>query len=450
MHPPHAPLGLTFFLVLLAPALGQVQDNKENISWGKVREYFSGELRLNAFQFGQTSPIENEKQFLEADLKVTCDHSLKDAWSLSATTRFRVDSSNKTNHTVGFLEDDLQRYAAAIDELTLTYYGDRIEFIVGKQFFTWGVADGYKPTDSLNPLDLLDLPTLEKIGTPAASLFLYGDHFDTQLVVLPFFTPSRLPASDNRWAPDITPVLSALTNQLGFTPQLNNDGRELHAHQLKNLQGGIRFTSSSLISGWDLALSAFRGIDTIGVNELDFALPIIHSRQIFQRYVELGASFSTTSDAFVYYGEGAWRITDDNALDDDYLKYSLGINYTSYDILPDLIEETKFMLEYAGEKRTRNKSVDNNIVPSQQYVRPFRNSILGSIRFQFSSETELTLSAAYNIDAGDYTVSPEFKYHFDNGLTATAAINIFEGAPDSFFGRWDRNDRFALSLQYPF
>ena len=166
------------------------------VRWSPV----AGEVTLRAAHYSEESDLEDRDYLLEAELALEISAQLSDRWQLTMIPLLQGDAGNKTASEFFLLEDEAQRPAATFRELHLTYYGESFEFAVGKQTLSWGTGDALRPTDNFNPIDLLDVPTAEKIGVPALSIFWFGDKVNFEIVAVPFFVPDRLPGADNRWA----------------------------------------------------------------------------------------------------------------------------------------------------------------------------------------------------------------------------------------------------------
>ncbi len=432
-------------------------DSTEDDSSGffqQVVDNTKGELKASYFSNFDQDPRGDDKNFGHIDLKLNYKQDISDNVFLNVVGRFREDTANRTRETFGFVEDSDRPYLATIDELVFRYSGEKIEWSVGKQLFTWGVADTFRPTDQINPSDYTDLPTSEKLAVPAITLFHSHEKVDIQGVIIPAFTPTRLPGSDNRWGPDQSGLAAGFAPLFGgVTPNLDFSRREIPDKKLDTLQGGIRLTSSSLISGWDLGLTWYTGYDPIGVyraNIIPGVTPTVEMIQVFSEFQEFGASFSTTLKGAVVYGEGAFHITKDNLQEDSYFEYVLGFNYTNYDILSSVFEEIRFIVEYAGESVFDERTDNQTYFDTGQYLRPFQNSILWGIIFKHNIDTEFTFGGAYNINDGDALISPQLSHKLQNGMKIITGFDIFTGNDDSFFGRWDNNDRFSLTVEYLF
>lgn len=78
-----------------------------------------------------------------------------------------------------------------------------LDLRVGNQRIRWGTADGYSPTDRINPYDLED-PTLfdRRLPTPAAHLRYHLGDLTFSAAWLPFFVPALL-------APDVVEIATS-------------------------------------------------------------------------------------------------------------------------------------------------------------------------------------------------------------------------------------------------
>lgn len=87
------------------------------------------------------------------------------------------------------LEQEKDSPVAEIRELYLDLYFDRVDVRIGKQFVIWGVFEGIRITDELNPLDFreLILPDLLDYRIPQWTLKTdyYGDSADFQFLWIP-------------------------------------------------------------------------------------------------------------------------------------------------------------------------------------------------------------------------------------------------------------------------
>ncbi|MFT5466230.1 MAG: hypothetical protein ACI8UO_001328 [Verrucomicrobiales bacterium] len=392
--------------------------------------------------FGYFHSVPGDRHFTRGDLKIEFADFLGDSFHYNLTPRFRLDSSDDTVNEFAFRENSARRPLATFQEAYVSWASERYEVSLGKKIFNWGVADTYNPLDDLNPRDFLDVPTNDRIGVPALSVFRFGEVFDVQAVWEPLFSPSRipLPGIENRWLPSFR----------GIPPGFDFSGRELPSDQFENGQGAVRLSSSSLIDGWDLALSWFRGRQSAGVFrgvQVDNA--ILTSLE-YPRYQELGGSFSTVVGDWQIHGEGSWHVTDDERKDDDYLEYVFGVNRTFAGSPIPLVNEWILVFEYAGQETTRSIPEGGPFFGSRQFARPFQDALAATVTLKVSDETQFEFGGAYDFADSGSVVRASFSHELSANLELEIGSDFFSGPEDSFFGKWGANDRFfvSIALQY--
>jgi hypothetical protein len=414
-----------------------------------IENKLDGELTLDYFDYFRDSPIDSTDPFFQANLVLDFAGQVNDTTSYVIKPRFQIDNAGRAAETFDFIETSNDRYYANFDELFIDYYASNYQITAGKQIYSWGVSDTYKPVENLNPSDVMDLPTARKMGVYSLGAAGIWDSFSLETVLTPWFTPTRLPRQDNRWVGNTQPQSDALRSLLGFDPSIDFAGRELPSNSFENVQGGARLASSSLIPGWDLGLTYVQGRDPVGVIRAGVAAPpVVTVTQVFQRFHEFGATVSTTFGSVEVHAEAAYRDTINNAFDDDFIEYVTGINYTYYN-MPG-VEEVRLVAEYAGEGIVSGKESGNAFVPTGQYIRPFKNSFLSSLEFRFSEETQFIVGSALNFNDQDFYLQPKISHQFNNGIELDIGLDFMEGNQNSFFGRWERNNRLFVMTRYAF
>ena len=420
---------------------------REGIDW--ISDKLNGELSLEYFDYFRDSANDPTDPYFGTDLTLDITGNISDSTSYVIVPHFRTDNGERTAEFFDFLERSQSRYYANFDEVFADYYASNFRLTVGKQIYSWGVSDTYKPVENLNPYDVVDLPTAEKMGVYSVGASGIWDSFSLETVLIPWFTPTRLPKSDNRWIGNAQAQTRQLRNLLGFDPNVAYNGRDMPANTLDNLQGGVRLASSSLITGWDLGLTYIQGRDPIGaLLATPAALPTVNVEQVYQRFHEFGTTVSTTFGSVEAHVEAAYRDTIENDFDDDFVEYVAGINYTYYNF-PG-VQELRLVLEYAGETVIERKVTGNNIVPTSQYIRPFKNSFLGSAEFRFTEETQFQVASALNFEEYDFFFQPKLSHKFYSGIQLDIGLDFMEGNQNSFFGHWDTNNRVFVMASYAF
>jgi hypothetical protein len=176
-------------------------------AWGSegVRDWFAehgrGSLEYRLYWYSRGRAHDERKRHSEYRAELELDIPLTEHFRLFLVPEFRWDSHH---HTAGAFDelnrDELRRPAFHFKEAYLEWQDGPWQVRAGEQIFAWGTADGYNPTDNLNPRDYLELVDNEEIPVPALNLsYQVGPLSSLQFVVAPVFIPSRSAAQDSRW-----------------------------------------------------------------------------------------------------------------------------------------------------------------------------------------------------------------------------------------------------------
>ncbi len=408
--------------------------------WEKISDSLRGSLTLGAYHHFEAAPQEATNTRYQANLKLEWSGSLNERTRYFFTPQLYLDNLGWSSGVVDE-EPELNpdRFRVDLEEYYLRYNANRFDLTLGRQLFNWGIADGYNPNNNINPMDLLDVPTLKKMGVFSGSLRYSDEDLSAHLVVIPWFTPTRIPSFRSRWQGDFGEAASQFSGL-----ELVSGGRELPDHRFEDAAYAVRLSSSTLLRGWDLAVSFYEGFDPIGVLRGEQRGSQIALSQVFPRFQESGLSFSTTWSSLEFHGEAGLHDTQDNRMDDDYLEYILGLNWTYYDL--PFTEESFLILEYADERITRNQSAYTPFSGSGEYVRPFKGSWIASVRLSFNQETQLTLSGLRNPSSQDGVWRAKLSHQFSDSLKLDLGGEWIYGSPDTFFGHWSHNDRIWANL----
>jgi hypothetical protein len=115
-------------------------------------------------------------------------------------TRFRLDLDDRT----------VLRPAAALRRLAATVNTKYLTVDIGKQFIRWGNADILNPTDRFAPRDYLDVIDTDLIPVLGGRAAVHFGPETIEAVIVPRFTPSRLPLFNQRWTV-LPPAAAGLT-----------------------------------------------------------------------------------------------------------------------------------------------------------------------------------------------------------------------------------------------
>jgi hypothetical protein len=438
---------LIFFLFVSLPPASAEEENPLT-QWTK--EHVKGSFRYKNFAHFKDTEPEQRTVRQEGILRLEVEQAFEERWRLFLMPQWKADTAN---YTAGGFHDFRDTYLRdsyfSIREGHLKYRGEDFDVTVGKQIYTWGTADGYNPTDNLNPRNYLDVPQREKLGTFSLSASYYPPDSSLTLVVIPLFTPSRLPVIHSRWIgnPNKRPTSANDPDALNadLPPGTSLKRREMPGKRLDKIQMGLR--AKTTLSGWDLSLSYFDGYDTLPVVRLVDTT----ARPRFNRMHVIGSDFSTTTGKLEYHGEFAWK-TYDGGRATDILPFVIGGMYIwDEDWVKNLgLDQIQLNLEYAGEF-TLHQRDNRQYRETGIFTRPFQNSILSRVAFKFDENNELHVSASGNFHHHNNSyLQPKFVHKYSDSVKIEGGWEVFWGPQNSFWGKWRRNDRTFLFMTYLF
>lgn len=446
---------LIFFSFYFIP-LGFCEENVKAGMWTSFQENFSPRLDINlrTAYFLKDSNLDPDNSYLSGNIIA---HFTRDLFSgmilrVDPSINFDSFSSDSAAGAQFFVEDDKQRPAYTLKEALISWYGETMEIEIGKKIFSWKVADGFSPLDTLNPVDIIELMDPEKIGIPSISVLKMFNAATLQVVVMPFFVPDRQPSDTSRWTSDDPKGRAEFKKKFGMEPVNVDVGRLMPDDGWNKPSMAARLSSSTLLEGWDFALVYQHGYSTKGVirNDINiFTLPLVKQTTEYPEYELYGLSFSTTVNDFEFHGEAAYHNTFDNLKDEDYLSYIVGMNYTDYEWFSSFFDEIRFVAEYAGEK-IRKKRDKNSPFSNKGVSRGMTSDIITSIDFKINEDHSLKTSYIYNIKDKDSLMDMFMESKLNDHLKIIYGFQILSGKQDSFFGQWDKNDRayIRMSIQY--
>ena len=433
------------------PAFGA--PSSESDTFMSFQENWSPELdiELKGAYYHKDSPLKPENFHLNGNATLQLSHELTDNMLLKIDPRANFDTLYAKGVEL-FLENGEDRPGVTLNQFFLSWYGDSAEVALGKKIYSWKVADGYSPLDTLNPVDVIDPTDPEKIGIPSLSILKIFESVTLQLVWLPFFSPDRQPDSDNRWVSDDPETRTEFERRFGMPPITVDAGRSLPENVFDKMSMASRISSSTLLSGWDLAAVYRYGYSSQGVLRNDVylsSLPLVYQTTEYPAYHLYGLSFSTAFGDIEYHGEAGFHDTRDNLKDEDYLSYIGGINYTNYEWFSPWFEDILFILEYAGERITQKRD-DGSFYSDKGLGRGLTDNVIASIRFKINEDHSVKTTWIHNLSDGDSLMDMVGESQLNEHLKIIYGYQRFSGDEVSFFGQWDENDRFymRISLQY--
>ena len=381
-------------------------------------------------------------------LQLEVRHAASDLAQVFAAVEIRNDQA------------DPGRNRVFLDEAYVSLFLGDFDVRVGKQIYAWGRADAVNPTDNLSVWDYSDVLDTddEKIGAVSLRVKYYLGAWNLEGVLVPSFTPSVLPTPTSRWWPTLPDSIANPAFPQARSPTL---AATYEAGEPRRPDEGApstqyAFRLSGTVRGWDVALSWFDGFDDLpGVEttvSLDPAAGTATVRFVpqYDRRRSIGVDFATTIGDVGFHGEGAYHITADRSgvdpvIDDPYVQYVLGLDYTFGDVLPD--KDLFVLIEWVQEiqvpaRNTSPATTDLNHV--------LRQSVIAKADLRLSEFATVGVEGVVNPGPRDWWIRPRWEWSVTDGVVVRVEADLLGGPRDTFFGGFRDNRRLHARLKYSF
>lgn len=332
----------------------------------------------------------------------------------------------------------IRRPALSLRRLTATVSRGRFTLDAGKQFIRWGKADIVTPTDRFAPRDYLNVIDTEFLGVTGGRAVLARGGDSVEAVVVPRFTPSRVPLLDQRWTPT-APGVELI------------DGSAASALP-KGAQAGLRW--AHLADGHEWSLSIFNGYNHLpNVQTTVPPLPPVSGGAALPPGVPGGVIPVTVTRSYPHMrmyggdaavptrwitvkGEAAYFESNDAATDEFVLYVVQAERQTG---------EWLFIGGYAGTAVT-NRRAAGTFAPDRGTARSF----LGRASYTIDANRSAAVEAAVRQNGDGVYVKGEWSAAAGEHWRATVTGVVIRGQSDDFLGQFRRNSNLAIALRYSF
>ncbi len=346
----------------------------------------------------------------------------------------------------------------------------------GNQTVTWGKLDNFAVLDIINPQDYREFIHLNKQDRKEPQFMfkydLFNDAFQLENIWMPFFKPSIAPFFNSDWAMygRLKETIEGGSGAEAAKQLIRNirvdDRDRFDDHNLKNSQGGMRLrgkagefdyslyymnlftripvlrektpagilTKQFLNDPNDATLAALAGANP---SQDDLTLESYHRRMNV-----IGADTETVWKDFGIRAEAGY-MTGVPCI-------NRGFSYAFKDTI----------VFGAGIDRTSANNLYVNFQFIETAVLDYED-MFGLEKYNHQATAKLTkdflrgdlkfaLETNYNLSFHDWMLNPEMTYAFNNGFEISLGGFIFEGGPQTLFGRYSTKDQVYLKGIYSF
>ncbi len=424
-------------VLALAAAPAYARDPQDAPPGELLAPWVHGAARYKVFGYSDEGRQDNDLYRNQGEIDLDLTPSLTDFFPHTRLEAlFRAVYDDEQLSEGAFNDRSRKRPVLNARELFVAVETETVEVRAGKQVFSWGKADIYNPTDTLNARDYTDPFDNEKIGgvSALARWLVAGDAGELSLegVLVPvWFIPTRLPPDGSRYdfvPPDLPVPLTS---------------RDLPDDELSSTQWGARAQGTIRALDLDAAVSFFHGYD----HEPNLRRAGMALTPFYKREDVLGLSLARPIGRFEVHGEAGYFFHSPKA-EAEYLEYVVGGNWRRSALL-DEADELFLVLEYAAQAVT--EGADPGVIESE-FSRLFEQAILGRARYSFAGgdvTAEVTAILILEDDPNQY-FQAKVAWRIRDWLKATVGADVLNGPGDSFFGQFSDDDRVFAFLEASF
>ena len=349
----------------------------------------------------------------------------------------RANSHDQVEHAwrIDFSDRGTQRPALSVRRLSATFHYRHLTVDAGKQFIRWGKADIVTPTDHFAPRDFLDVTDSELLAVTGVRTSVQAGAETIEVVVVPRFTPSRVPLLDQRW--------TAVPPEAGNV-RLVDGGAQLP----DGTQAGVRWAHTG--AGYEYSLSYFDGFNHLpnivavpicsscpaSCSTCPASAPEIAISRMYPAIKSYGADAAVPTRWFTIKGETAY-FTSSSPGTDEYVLYVVQLERQTGEWL--------LVAGYAGQAVTERRAV-LTFAPD----RGLTQSIVARASYTIDPNRSVTIETAVRQNGGGMYVKPEYSQAHGQHWRTTVTAAVIAGRADDFLGQYRRNSHLTFALRYSF
>jgi hypothetical protein len=353
----------------------------------------------------------------------------------SGVTRWFRDDAGRT-----------ERRHLEINELSGMISKSDYDLVFGKKIFKNGLSTLFSPANRLPVLDLIDPLDPKEFGLWQVKLEYYWDQYTLTGAVLPVFDGGKIPPPSSRWTGRTIDSVPRVPRDFDF--------RDIKAAaedypEIEPSNFGYFGRVKTTYHGWDMFFSVYDGLNPYPVLKVEQRNGESTAVKQNVRVGNYATGFSTTWKKWEFHGEGLYNHSY-NGKDDNYANFVGGITYIIDDLAKKVfLERIDITIEYAFEWVIREQYATDYMVSSRN-VRLGKNDIFTRIQFKYNKDLNFVYVSDFELEDNGRYNHFEANYAFGKGFSTKVAIETFNGNDESYYGRWNHNDRIIAEIKYAF
>ena len=383
-----------------------------------------GFVDVTLTHFPQDAP--NDTTNTIGDLLIREEIFVKPAgWiQFAAGADVRGNTHGQVEATADIGDRGIKRPALSVRRLSATLTHGPFTLDAGKQFIRWGKTDIVTPTDRFSPRDFLNVIDGEFLPVTGVRGNVRVGADNVEAVWVPFFTPSRIPLLDQRWAvlpPGAPSAIAQVPSAFPTGPQT-----------------GVRWNHAG--SRIEFELSFFDGFNNLPNLEPANLQPTnLEPLTVVSRYPSLrsyGGDVALPAKWFTLKAESAY-FTSTTPRTDEYVLYVVQIERQT--------GEWAFVGGYAGDHVTRRDALAP-FAPD----RGLTEALIGRASYTFDVNRSIAFETAVRQNGDGSYFKTEYSQARGAHWRATLSGSLLRGDPKDFLGQFRLDSHFRLAVRYSF
>jgi hypothetical protein len=386
------------------------------------------------------SPVHWSQMMTRADLSAQGKLGDSIKWKLGARVDYDAVYSLYDFYPSEVAEN--QRFNLNLRENYLDIGAGDWDFRVGKQNVVWGEMVGLFFADVVSARDMREfiLPEFDIMRIPqwAARAEYFKDDFHAELLWIPVASYNEIGKPGAEFYPFEPPAIP------GVATQFRNEVRP--SKTIANTNYGLRL--STLKDGWDVSGFAYSSMDiepTFYRQAVSAPQPTVFYEARHDRIDQYGGTLAKDFGSVVLKGEGVYTHgrqfyvstpgDTDGVVPQNTIDWALGLDF-------NLPAETRLNMQVFSRVFL---DYDPGLLSDK---REDGYSLLVNHKLNGKLEAQLMVISSFN--RTDWLLRPRVLWNFERNWRMALGVDVFDGPPLGFFGRYAARDRVYSELRYSF